>query len=137
MQNFIFCVVSEIERIILHKQTDNFIMGPFDSSSFKDADLIKLVDKSNDIFQSLATEEELKYFTYKYNKATDYVKMSLLPEILKRLVSILGRSVISNCSTPTEKVSEFLDHHLEPIMRSGMSYINNTNYFLPEIENLN
>ena len=137
MENFIFCVVSEIERIILHKQTDNFIMGPFDSSSFKDADLIKLVDKSNDIFQSLATEEELKYFTYKYNKATDYVKMSLLPEILKRLVSILGRSVISNCSTPTEKVSEFLDHHLEPIMRSGMSYINNTNYFLPEIENLN
>ena len=50
-------------------------MGPFDSSNFKDEDLIKLVDKSNDIFQSLATKEELKYFTYKYNKATDYVKM--------------------------------------------------------------
>ena len=41
----------------------------YESSSFKDADLIKLVEKSNSIFQSLRkrkliTEEELKYFTY-------------------------------------------------------------------------
>ena len=30
-----------------------------------------------------------------------------------------GRSVISHCGTPTKKVSEFLDHHLEPIIQNG------------------
>ena len=35
---------------------------------------------------------------------------------------IPGHSVISNCSMPTEKASEFLDYHLKPIMKTGMSY---------------
>ena len=47
-----------------------------ESSSLKDEDLVKLVEKGNSIFQSLrkkklTTEEELKYFTYKYKKATN------------------------------------------------------------------
>ena len=37
------------------------------------------------------------------------------------IVSVPGRPVISNCGAPTEKASEFLDHHLQPIMGSGMS----------------
>ena len=47
--------------------------------------------------------------------------MYLLPKIHKRLVNVSGRPVISNCGTPTEKDSEFLDHHLQPIMKSGRS----------------
>ena len=47
-----------------------------------------------------------------------------------------GRPVISNCGTPTEKASKFLDHYLQPIMRSGMSYIKNTNDFLSKLKNL-
>ena len=94
----------------------------YESSSFKDADLIKLVEKSNSIFQSLTkmkliTEEELKYFTYKYKKATNCGKIYLLPKIHKCLVNVPGHPVISNCGTPTEKASEFLDDHLQPIMR--------------------
>ena len=34
-----------------------------------------------------------------------------------------GRPVIANCGTPTEKVSEFLDHHLKLIRQNGLSYI--------------
>ena len=45
----------------------------------------------------------------------------LLPKIHKRLSNVPGRPVISNCGTPTEKVSEFLDHHLKPIMQNGLS----------------
>ena len=61
----------------------------------KDANLIKLVEKSNSIFQSLRkrklfTEEELKDFTYKYKKAINFGKMYLLPEIHKRLVNVSG-----------------------------------------------
>ena len=97
--------------------------------------------KRNSIFQSLKKrkliiEEELKYFTYKYKKDTNFGKMYLLPKIQKRLINVPGRPVISNCGTPTEKASEFLDHHLQPIMRSGMSYIKVTNDFLLKLKNL-
>ena len=40
----------------------------------------------------------------------------LLPKIHKRLFDVPGRSVISNCGTPTEKYSELLDHHLKKVM---------------------
>ena len=58
----------------------------YESSSFKVVDLVKLVEKSNSIFQSLRkkkliTQEELNYFTYKYKKATNFGKMYLLPKI--------------------------------------------------------
>ena len=36
----------------------------------------------------------------------------------------------------TEKVSEFLDHHLQPVMKSGVSYIKDTNNFLFKVKNL-
>ena len=62
--------------------------------------------------------------------------MYLLPKILKRLVNVPGRPVISNCGTPTEKASKFLDHNLQPIMRSGMPYIKDTNDFLSKLKNL-
>ena len=62
--------------------------------------------------------------------------MYLLPKIHKRLVNAPGRPVISNCGTPTEKASEFLDHHLQAIVRSGLSYIKATNYFLQKLKNL-
>ena len=62
--------------------------------------------------------------------------MCLLPKIHKRLYNVPGRSVISNCGTPTEKVSEFLDHHLQPVMKSGKSYVKDTGDFLEKIKSL-
>ena len=62
--------------------------------------------------------------------------MYLLLMIHKRLANVPGCPVISNCGMPTEKASEFLDHHLQPIMRSGMSYIKDTNDFLSKLKNL-
>ena len=35
--------------------------------------------------------------------------------------------------TPTEKVSEFLDHQLQPIMKQGNSYIKDTGDFLEKL----
>ena len=59
--------------------------------------------------------------------------MYLLPKIHKRLESVPGRPVISNCGTPTEKVSEFLDFHLKPTMQSAKSYIKDTSDFLRKL----
>ena len=47
--------------------------------------------------------------------------MYLLPKIHERIVNVPGRPVISNCGTLTEKASEFLGHHLQPIMKSSTS----------------
>ena len=55
------------------------------------------------------TESQMKYFTYKFKKATNFGKLYLLPKIHKMLHNVPGRPVISNCGSPTEKYSEFLD----------------------------
>ena len=47
-----------------------------------------------------------------------------------------GRPVISNCRVPTEKVSEFLDYELKPVMQKGKSYIRNSGHFLEKIKNI-
>ena len=86
--------------------------------------------------KNLITEKELKYFYYQCKKSTNFGKMYLLPKIHKRLDNVPGRPVISNCGTPTEKASEFLDHHLQPIMKSRVSYIKDTNDFLFKLKNL-
>ena len=44
-----------------------------------------------------------------------------------------GRPVIANCDNPTEKVSEFLDHHLQPVMEEEKSYIKGTADFLDKL----
>ena len=60
----------------------------------------------------------------------------MLLKILKRLYDVQGRPAISNCSTPIEKIPEFLDDQLKPIMREGMSYIKNSNNFAHKIRDL-
>ena len=81
--------------------------------------LSKLAEMSNKMFSSLKktsyTEKQLKYFSYEYRKATNFGKLYFLSKIHKRLHNVPGRPVISNCGTPTEKCSEFLDYHLKPL----------------------
>ena len=62
--------------------------------------------------------------------------MYLLPKIHKILDNAPGRPVIPNCGTPTEKASEFLDHHLQSFMKPRVSYIKDTNDFLSKLQHL-
>ena len=52
------------------------------------------------------------------------------------LFDVPGRRVISNCGTPTEKVSEFLDHHLQLVMKGCRSYVKDTLYFFGKPKHL-
>ena len=61
--------------------------------------------------------------------------MYFLPKIHKRLNNVPERPVISNCRTPTEKLSEFLDHHLQPVMKTGKFYIKDKDDFLEKFKN--
>ena len=109
--------------------------------AFKDKTLSQLVDCSNRFFRNLKmkghiTEKELKYFSYEFKKSCNLGKLYLLPKVHKSLENVPGRPVISNFGTPAEKVSEFLDHHLKPVMQSGKSYIKDSEHFLEKIKTL-
>ena len=60
--------------------------------------------------------------------------MYLLPKIHKGLDNLPGRPIILNCGTLTEKAFEFLDHHLQPIMRSWVPYVKDTESFLSKLK---
>ena len=47
-----------------------------------------------------------------------------------------GQPVISNCDTPTEKASEFLDSQLKPIMQRSWSYIKDSGDFIDKIKGI-
>ena len=113
---------------------------------YKDVDFTEkilqdLAETSNKMFWSLKTkgkidEKQLKYFTYKYKKTCNLGKLYLLPKINKRLHDVPGRRVISHCGAPTEKISEFLDTQVKPIMQKSWSYIKDSGDFIRKIKNL-
>ena len=99
----------------------------------------KLTEKSNKIFESLKqraiiSEKQLKYFHFDFKKGFNLRKLYLFPKTCKRMIFIPGRPVISNCGTPTEKVSEFLNTYLQTFMRKGLSYIKDSGDFISKIE---
>ena len=63
-------------------------------------------------------------------------KFYLLPKIHKRLENVAGRPVISNCGTATEKISEFLDFHVQPLVGQVDSIIKDSTDFLKKLESL-
>ena len=86
------------------------------------------MDKSNKIFQSLSkkkckSEKELKYFPYNNKNAANLRKFYFLPNIHNRLINVPGKPIISNCGTPTKKVSEYLDFCIKPTMQNSWSYV--------------
>ena len=101
-------------------------------------DLVDLVEQSNKMFENLQRksviqEREENYFTFNFRKATNLGKLYLLPKLHNSLRNVPGHPLISNCVTPTEMVSEFLDHQLQPIMTQGNSYIKDTGDFLEKL----
>ena len=79
------------------------------------------------------SSKELKYFTYTFKKATNLGKLYFLPKIHKRLSAVPSRPVIPNCGTLTEKVSEYLDYILKPIMQDSWPYIKDSGDFIKNI----
>ena len=90
-----------------------------------------MADNSNKLFRNLKTisEKEFKYFTIEFKKAANLGKLYLLPKIHKHLENVPG-------GTPTEKVSEFLDSKLKPVMRSSRSCIKDSGDFIKKIKNI-
>ena len=80
------------------------------------------------------SEKELKYFVYDYKNASNLGKLYFLPKIHKRLSNVPGRPVICYCGAPTEKVSEFLDYHIKPVMQRSWPYTKDSENFIEKIK---
>ena len=126
--------LSEAEKRLCNKRVHK-------DFSFNKKILSDLVTSSNKIFKSLQRkgaipEKEIKYFLYDCKNGTNIRKLNFLPKIHKELFDLLGRPIISNCGTPTEKASEFLDHRFKTIMQSSWSYIKDSGDFLKKIKQI-
>ena len=86
--------------------------------------------------KKIIAEKELKYFSFNFKNACCLDKMYLLPKIHKRLFDVPERPVIFNCWTTTEKVLEFLEDHLQPVMKAVRSYLKDTQDLLEELKHL-
>ena len=99
-----------------------------------DKTLSDLIEKSKNFSKRLNKKKifsdmELKYFSYSFKNASCSGKMYILPKIHERLYNVPGRPVISNCGTQTEIVSQFFDHHLQRVMKTGKSYVKDSGDF--------
>ena len=47
-----------------------------------------------------------------------------------------GRPIVSSNSHPTERMSQFVDHHLKPLLQTTQSFIKDTTHFLDKLEQL-
>ena len=59
----------------------------------------------------------------------------MLPKIHKRLDNPPGRPIVSGNNCPTERISQFVDYFLKPIVKNTRSYIRDTTHFLNTIDN--
>ena len=50
--------------------------------------------------------------------------------------NVPGRPFISNCGTATERISEFLDFHIQPLVEGVPSVIKDSTHFLQRLEDL-
>ena len=112
-----------------------------DKNVYKEVNFNDLTETSIKIFRNLTsggfiTDKELKYFSFDHKRACNLGKLYFLPKIHKRLFNVPGRPAISNCGTPTEKASEFLDSHLKTIMQESWSYIKDSADFINKISQI-
>ena len=89
------------------------------------------------MYQNGEIEETVKEFLLDTQGRTS--EMYLLPKIHKPNVNpsnIPTRPIISANGSPTEKISQFVDHFLNPTTFSLPSYIRDTTHLLQKLNNL-
>ena len=97
-----------------HDPTESFTLeiNTFITKMFKDAEIGK------------------RCFQYLLNTHSRPGRFYLLPKIHKNVLPPPGRPIISAIGSPTEKISEFLDHFLQPFLADMPSFVKDTGHFL-------
>ena len=107
-----------------YKQTDTDLS----KKHYEEIELkIDQMVKDNEIDQSCASF----LLDPKYRTPQFY----MLPKIHKKLDNPPGRPIVSGNGCPTERISQFVDYFLKPIVQNTESYIRDTTHFLRLLEN--
>ena len=82
--------------------------------------------------EDLIDEPTFKYLSS--NSDPQAGRFYILPKIRKQ--GNPGRPIISSNGHPTERISQFVDFHLKPLVQMLPSYIKDTTHFLLQLQNL-
>ena len=96
---------------------------------------ITVQNKIEDMFQNGEIDITVKeYLTDVHCKTPNFY---MLPKIHKGITPPQGRPILSANGSPTEKISQFVDHFLNPLCPSIKSYIKDSTHFLTLLEEIN
>ena len=96
-----------------------------------------MIEKVNDRVKKVHNDGCISDSTLEYllvNSTARAGRFYLLPKIHKK--GCPGRPVISGRNTPTEKISEFVDHHVKPLVSTIPSFVKDTNDFLHKLRSI-
>ena len=108
-----------------------YIETPEDLTNKHNDEIIKLVNQ-------LLDDQEIS------KKCSDYLvrtqprtsQLYLLPKIHKNKNPVPGRPIVSANNSPTERISEFVDYFLKPLVKTTKSFVKDTTDFINKIEAL-
>ena len=98
-----------------------------------DTDLSKThFEEINSVLRRMLDDGEIddSCFYYLNNRNYRTSQFYMLPKIHKRLQNPPGRPIVSGNGCPTERISQFCDFFLQPIVKDTRSYIKDTTHFL-------
>jgi hypothetical protein len=93
---------------------------------------VEVQNMVEDMYQNGEIDETVKNYLTDITCRTS--ELYLLPKIHKGVTPPPGRPIISANGCPTEKISQFVDHFLNPTTTSLKSYIKDTTDFLLKLE---
>ena len=89
------------------------------------------------VVRDMHTKQEIDDKCHKYLSVFQVrtARFYMLPKIHKNIRPPPGRPIISALNCPTERISQFVDHFLKPLVCSRKSHITNTTDFVTETGN--
>lgn len=99
---------------------------------------LDLSDRIATVLNNMRTDKEIdkKCFEYLIPSKPRPGRFYLLPKIHKGKLPPPGRPIISAIGSPSEKISEFVDFFLQPLLCSIPSYVKDTGHFVHLINKL-
>ena len=88
--------------------------------------------KAQQLIKSLLSEGHIDKMTAKWLSLTpDPPRIPVFYRLTKiHKLTLVGRPILSGCSGPTEKISAFVDHLIQPIVQQQASYLKDTTDFI-------
>ena len=115
--------ISEAKRQL----SDSFFYQPLEEN------LTKTYNREiNNFLYTLHNNGEIgpKCYEYLHRNHTKAGRFYTLPKVHKNVLPPPGRPIISAIGSPTERISQFVDHFLQPILPTLKSYVKDTGHFL-------